>query len=38
MVAVSSASISCWSTQDKLKRTVSVISPAWTAASSSDRS
>jgi hypothetical protein len=38
MVAVNSAWISCWSTQDKPKRTVSVISPAWTAASSSDRS
>src|SRR5215207_9427646 len=38
ITAVASASISCWSTHSRLARMVSVISPALSAASSSDRS
>ena len=38
IVEVSSASISCWSTQASEVRMVSVMSPAWTATSNSDRS
>lgn len=38
MKAVASASMSCWSTHSRLLRMVSVISPALSAASSSDRS
>src|SRR5215207_10029315 len=38
ITAVASALISCWSTHSRLARMVSVISPALSAASSSDRS